>query len=126
MYYLSCQLQYRIHVIRGKMVLYEAAIKIIGCAPSRGEKAAAAVVTPGLVDAHSVVGLSGYLNQEQDQDQIEMSTAIQPDLRAIDAYNPRERLVEYLRNLGVTTLHTGHAPGPLVATATPTLPVARE
>ena len=29
------------------------------------------VVTPGLVDAHTAVGLTGYLNQEQDQDQID-------------------------------------------------------
>lgn len=53
----------------------------------------AKVVTPGLIDAHTVVGLSGYLNQAHDQDQIERSTAIQPDLRAIDAYNPLEELV---------------------------------
>jgi imidazolonepropionase-like amidohydrolase len=75
----------------------------------------AAVVTPGLIDAHSTVGLSGYLNQVHDQDQTERSAAIQPELRAIDAYNPREHLVEYLRNYGITTLHTGHGPGPLVS-----------
>jgi len=75
----------------------------------------AKVVTPGLIDAHSVVGLSGYYNQEHDQDQLETSDPIQPELRAIDAYNPREPLVEWVRNLGVTTLHTGHAPGALIS-----------
>ncbi len=75
----------------------------------------AKVVTPGLVDAHTVVGLSGYLNQPQDQDQTERSAAVQPELRAIDAYNPQERLVEWVRGLGVTTLHTGHGPGVLVS-----------
>ncbi|MEZ5354511.1 MAG: amidohydrolase family protein [Bryobacteraceae bacterium] len=75
----------------------------------------AKVVTPGLVDAHSVVGLTGYLNQPHDQDQTERSTAIQPELRAIDAYNPREPLVGYLRTYGITTVHTGHGPGPLVS-----------
>jgi len=75
----------------------------------------AAVVTPGLVDAHSVVGLAGYLNQKQDQDQLETSEPIQPELRAIDAYDARERLVEWLRGFGVTTLHTGHAPGALIS-----------
>ncbi len=74
----------------------------------------AAVVTPGLIDAHSVIGLAGYLNQDQDQDQLERSAATQPELRALDAYNPRERLVEWVRGFGVTTLHTGHAPGALV------------
>jgi len=75
----------------------------------------AKVVTPGLIDARSVVGLAGYLNQPQDQDQLERSTAIQPELRAIDAYNPRERLVSYMRGLGITTLHTGHGPGTLIS-----------
>ncbi len=75
----------------------------------------AAVVTPGLIDARSVVGLAGYLNQPHDQDQLETSAPIQPQLRAIDAYNARERLVEWLRSLGVTTLHTGHGPGTLVS-----------
>ena len=26
-------------------------------------------LTPGLIDAHTVVGLTGYMNQDQDQDQ---------------------------------------------------------
>lgn len=73
------------------------------------------VVTPGLVDAHSVVGLAGALNQPHDQDQLDRTEAIQPELRAIDAYNARETLVEYLRGYGVTTLHTGHGPGALVS-----------
>ncbi len=73
------------------------------------------VVTPGLVDAHTTIGLSGYLNQPHDQDQIERSAPIQPELRAIDAYNPREMLVEWARGYGVTTIHTGHGPGALVS-----------
>ena len=75
----------------------------------------ARVVTPGLIDAHTVVGLTGYLNQPQDQDQLEPSAPIQPELRAIDAYNPEERLVAWLRGFGVTTIHTGHGPGALVS-----------
>jgi len=75
----------------------------------------AKVVTPGLIDAHSVVGLSGYLNQPHDQMQLELSASIQPELRATDAYNARERLVEWLRGVGVTTIHTGHAPGALIS-----------
>ncbi len=74
-----------------------------------------AVVTPGLVDAHSVVGLAGHLNSDHDQDQLERSEAVQPELRAIDAYNARERLVEWVRGFGVTTLHTGHGPGALIS-----------
>ena len=75
----------------------------------------AAVVTPGLIDARTVVGLAGYLNQPHDQDQLENSTAMQPQLRALDAFNARERLVDWVRSLGVTTLHTGHGPGALIS-----------
>lgn len=75
----------------------------------------AAVVTPGLIDARTVVGLSGYMNQPHDQDQLELSAPMQPQLRAVDAYNAREPLVDWLRGLGVTTLHTGHGPGALIS-----------
>ena len=84
------------------------------------------VVTPGLVDAHSVVGLAGWLNQDQDQDQLDGTEPIQPELRAIDAFNPRERLVEWVRGFGVTTLHTGHAPGALVSGQTMVVKTAGE
>ncbi|WP_331129327.1 amidohydrolase family protein [Longimicrobium sp.] len=73
------------------------------------------VVTPGLVDAHSVVGLAGAMNQPHDQDQLDRNEAIAPELRAIDAYNAREQLVGWLRGYGVTTVHTGHGPGALVS-----------
>lgn len=74
-----------------------------------------AVVTPGLIDAHTAVGLAGFLNQPQDQDQLDTGEPVQPELRAIDSYNPRERLVEWIRGFGITTIHTGHAPGALVS-----------
>jgi hypothetical protein len=45
---------------------------------------------------------------------LETSGPIQPELRALDAYNAREALVAYLRGFGVTTVHTGHAPGELI------------
>jgi imidazolonepropionase-like amidohydrolase len=75
----------------------------------------AKVVTPGLIDAHSVVGLAGILNYNHDQDQLELSEAIQPELRAEDAYNAEERLVKWIRDHGVTTVHTGHGPGALAS-----------
>jgi imidazolonepropionase-like amidohydrolase len=75
----------------------------------------AAVVTPGLIDAHATVGLTGLLNIPHDQDQLERSAAAQPELRAIDAFNPRDELVGWLRHLGITTVHTGHGPGALVS-----------
>ena len=73
------------------------------------------VVTPGLIDARTVIGMSGVLNISVDQDQIEKSNPIQPDLRAIDAYNPDEPLVKIARECGITTIHTGHGIGALVS-----------
>jgi imidazolonepropionase-like amidohydrolase len=43
------------------------------------------------------------------------SSTTETELRAIDSYNPRERLIEWIRGFGVTTIHTGHAPGALVS-----------
>jgi len=107
-------------IVDGVVVIEAGKIRAVGPAagtpvPPGARHLQAAVVTPGLVDAHSVVGLSGYLNQPQDQDQLDPVEAIQPELRAIDAYNPQERLIEWLRGFGVTTIHTGHAPGALVS-----------
>jgi len=73
------------------------------------------VCTPGLVDARSLVGISGSLNIPTDQDQLDKTSPIQPDLRAIDAYNPYEMLVKVIRDYGVTTIHTGHGVGALVS-----------
>jgi imidazolonepropionase-like amidohydrolase len=83
--------------------------------PGGMEVVDAAVVTPGLIDAHTVVGMVGYLSQAGDQDQLEHSAAIQPDLRAIDAYNAREPLVAWLQSFGITTIHSGHGPGEVVS-----------
>jgi imidazolonepropionase-like amidohydrolase len=75
----------------------------------------ASVVLPGLIDVRTCVGLSGIFNAKQDSDQLESSSPLQPELRAIDAFNPREELVDYIRGFGITTIHTGHAPGELIA-----------
>lgn len=104
----------------GVVVVEDGKIAAIGPAsevriPDGMEVVDAAVVTPGLIDARSSVGLAGWLNQEMSQDQIEHSDAIQPELRAIDAYNPREPLVAWLRSFGITTIHTGHAPGEIIS-----------
>ncbi|WP_064971796.1 amidohydrolase family protein [Aurantiacibacter marinus] len=104
----------------GVVVIEDGRITAVGRAadiaiPQGMEVLEAPVVTPGLVDAHSTVGLTGYLNQFDDQDQLDGSDPVQPHLRAIDAYNPHDRLVQWVRELGVTTLHTGHGPGALVS-----------
>ena len=77
--------------------------------PAGYERIRAKVVTPGLVDAHSTIGLSGFLNVPADQDQDEESDPNQAELRAIDGFNPNETLLDYSLRNGVTTVQT--APG---------------
>ena len=104
----------------GVVVIRDGKIAAVGAAASTAipdglRILEAKVVTPGLIDGRSTIGISGYLNQPHDQDQLERSDAVQPQLRAIDAYNPREELVGWARSYGVTTIHTGHAPGALIS-----------
>jgi imidazolonepropionase-like amidohydrolase len=104
----------------GVVIIREGKVAAIGRAadlaiPAGFKVLEAAVVTPGLIDARSVVGLAGYFNHEHDQDQLERSSPMQPELRAVDSYNTREALIEWVRGYGVTTLHTGHAPGELIS-----------
>ncbi len=73
--------------------------------PSDSQQISAREVTPGLIDAHSCVGLTGSLNIPADQDQDEASDPNQADLRAVDGFNPDEPLLEYLRQNGVTVVH---------------------
>lgn len=104
----------------GVVLIKDNKIEAVGSAasitiPEGAKVMKAKVVTPGLIDAHTVIGLSGILNQPHDQEQLEKSGPLQPELRAIDAYNARDPLVSYVRALGVTTLHTGHAPGAVIS-----------
>ncbi len=103
-------------IANGVVVITDGKIKAVGPAdkvriPDGYEVLEAAVVTPGLIDVHGTVGLTGILNVPHDQDHVERSAAIQPELRAIDAYNPQEPLVAWVRSFGVTTVHTGHSSG---------------
>jgi imidazolonepropionase-like amidohydrolase len=107
-------------ISNGVVLINDSFIEAVGPAsevdvPSGYEMHEAAVVTPGFIDAHSVVGLAGIYNVDSDQDQLELSSAIQPELRAFDAYNAREELVKVLRDRGVTTVHTGHGPGAVIS-----------
>ncbi len=104
----------------GTIVCVDGKIKAIGktgevAVPENSTVLQCEVAMPGMVDVRTCAGLSGILNVKHDSDQIERSSPLQPELRAIDAYNPREELVEYIRSFGVTTIHTGHAPGELIS-----------
>ena len=106
-------------IANGVVLINNGKIEAVGTAaqikiPANYRVISAKVVTPGLIDAHTVIGLNGYLNQPHDQMALDGSSPIQPDLRAIDSYNPEEKLVEWVRGYGVTTIHTGHQPSALV------------
>lgn len=66
---------------------------------------AAAVVTPGLIDAYASVPLSGAYNIAADQDADELSDPNQSDVRVLDAFNPSEPLLRFLLEQGVTVVH---------------------
>jgi imidazolonepropionase-like amidohydrolase len=66
---------------------------------------AATEVTPGLIDAHAVVPVTGLLNIPADQEQDEMSDPNEADLRVLDGFNPEEPLLKFLREQGVTIVH---------------------
>lgn len=108
-------------ITNGRVVVNGGLISAIGSqesipVPANATQLSTSVLTPGFIDAHTVVGLAGYLNDPgSDQDQLDRSSAIQPELRALDAYNPLEPLVGHLREHGVTTIQTGHAPGALIS-----------
>jgi len=104
----------------GAIVIENGKITGIGKAAAVPTPAGATIIeaniaVPGLIDGRSTVGLSGLLNTKADSDQLERSAPMQPELRAIDAFNPSDPLVEFVRTLGVTTIHTGHAPGELIS-----------
>jgi imidazolonepropionase-like amidohydrolase len=65
----------------------------------------AATVTPGLIDAFSIVPLSGAYNISADQDANENSDPNQADVRALDAFHPAEPLLRFLLQQGVTVIH---------------------
>ncbi|MEP6849843.1 MAG: amidohydrolase family protein [Acidobacteriota bacterium] len=107
-------------ILNGVVLINNGKIEAVGTQssvqiPANYRMISAKVVTPGLIDAHSVIGLNGYLNQPHDQMALEGSGPIQPELRAIDAYNAEEKLIEWVRQFGVTTIHTGHQPSALVS-----------
>lgn len=107
-------------ITNGVVLIKDGKIEAVGSAdkitiPANYRVISAKVVTPGLIDAHSVIGLNGYMNQPHDQMALETSGPIQPELRAIDAYNADEMLIKWVREFGVTTIHTGHQPSALVS-----------
>ena len=70
-----------------------------------------AVVTPGLIDGWTTAGLTGPRNHGPDQDHAERDDPVRPELRALDAYHPRDPLLDWIRGYGVTIVNAGPSPG---------------
>ncbi|MDX5437449.1 MAG: hypothetical protein LPK03_09665, partial [Pontibacter sp.] len=73
----------------GVVLLKDGKIEAVGAnlqVPQNYKVYSAKVVTPGLVDAHTSVGLAGIYNVPSDQQQLETTAPIQPELRALDSY----------------------------------------
>jgi len=83
--------------------------------PEGSRELRTAVVLPGLVDSHTLVGVSGSFNMHADQDGFEVSDPAGAEYRVLDSFNPNESLVKYALKMGVTTLHI---------TPRPTAPIA--
>lgn len=66
-----------------------------------------AVLTPGLIDAHSHLGMIGDSLGFEGDDVNEDSDPVTPQLRALDAIHPFDRGFSEARKAGVTTVLTG-------------------
>jgi len=103
-------------ITNGAVVVHDGRIVSVGPAagvelPPGVEVIEGSVVWPGLIDAFATVGLTGLLNTPIDQDHAESSEPVWPALRAIDAFDPWEPLVGWVRDHGVTTVMAAPSPG---------------
>ena len=65
------------------------------------------IVTPGLIDIHTHIGVFPGLNtMPGSSDGNEMSNPITPEVRALDAVNPSDISIEKTRKAGFTTVYT--------------------
>ena len=112
-------------IIRGAMVhdgvnrdAYEADIRISGGKIAQigagiaadGEKefdARGLLAYPGFVEAHGHSGLDGYGIGYEGADYNEMNDVLSPQLRALDAIEPRDPALKEAREAGVTTMCIG-------------------
>ena len=69
--------------------------------------ASGCIVTPGLVDAHTHIGLDEEAIRWEGADYNEMSDPVTPDMRGIDGINPQDEAFRLALEGGVTTAVTG-------------------
>lgn len=96
----------------GEMLIDQGKIIAIGVvvdAPENCEvyDAQGALVTPGFIDAHTHIGLHEEAVRWEGADYNEVSAPVTPEMRAIDAINPRDESFRVALSGGVTTAVTG-------------------
>lgn len=79
----------------------------LSCDDAEIVDAAGKEIYPGFVEAHGHIGLDGYGIGFEGQDCNEMGDINSPQLRAIDAIEPRDQALAEARDAGVTTLCIG-------------------
>ena len=79
----------------------------VACDGAEVVDAAGKEIYPGFVEAHGHTGLDGYGIGYEGQDYNEMGDINSPQLRAIDAIEPRDQALAEAREAGVTTLCIG-------------------
>lgn len=62
------------------------------------------IITPGLIDVHTHLGVSEEGIGQDGNDVNEVSSPVTPQIRALDGINPREKGFEIARQSGVTTV----------------------
>ena len=96
---------------RGTVLIEDGKIKAVGTdveVPEGAEivDAAGKWVTPGLIDAHSHIGLFGEPSVWATRDGNEMTDPVTPQLRGLDAINPDDPSFEDVLSAGVTAVYT--------------------
>lgn len=78
--------------------------------PAKSKVIEADVITPGLIDSHTVIGVNGAFNVASDQDAFEKVDNMGAEYRILDSFNPNETLIKHARKFGVTTIHVTPQP----------------
>jgi imidazolonepropionase-like amidohydrolase len=106
-------------IANGRVVVVDGRIRSVGPAsgapPDGARVLRGSVATPGLLDAHTSVGVAGAYNVQADRDEDQRGGSHQAALRALDAFNPDEPLLRHLLEHGVVVVQT--SPGPASAVA---------
>lgn len=66
--------------------------------------AAGGFILPGLIDAHTHIGISEEGLRWEGEDCNETTSPVTPDVRAVDGFNPFDTAIPKARRAGVTTV----------------------